>query len=138
MTLSSVFEKGKPAAARIRLAKEGKDGPGKLVYEEASLRETYIRYEADQPEYGGTITLYPDVTRVTIRYYGAWEYQFLPARQDFFMVYKWQKTFSGRQRSAVPVTIEMTVETPKEKLKLVFHVKIQNLGKGLLFNPEIG
>ena len=138
VTLSSVFEKGKPAAARIRLVKEGDEKLKTLIYEEASLSKTYIRYEEDRPEYKKSIVLYRQVVQLRIRYYGAFEFRFVPERDDFVTEYKWQETFDGKQRSAAPKTIEITLETPEGKIKLVFHVKTQDTGKLYFFNPEAG
>ena len=63
VTLSSVFSKGMPAAARIRMA-ETETGVQNLVYEETSLLRQYIRYEDKVPEYDRQIVLFENVKRL--------------------------------------------------------------------------
>jgi hypothetical protein len=136
VTLSSVFVKGIPAAARIRLAEV--DGDQNLIYEETPLLKQFIRYEDLVPEYENRITLFEHVKQLDVRYYGVWERNFNDVTLDFDVTYKWQGEFYGKARNAVPEIIEITVTGEDGDILLTFPVKSLNPFKSTFFQPEIG
>ncbi|MBI5591221.1 MAG: prepilin-type N-terminal cleavage/methylation domain-containing protein [Deltaproteobacteria bacterium] len=136
VTLSSVFVKGMPAAARIRTVNT-ESGGQKLIYEETPLLGQYIRYEDRVPEYENRVTLFEDVKQLQIRYYGIWERRFIEATQDFENVYRWQTEFYGKDKKAVPEIIELTVSGKAEEIVLTLPVKSSNPFKASFFLPEI-
>ena len=136
VTLSSVFQKGKPAIARIRLKKSTSGNPKVLVYEETSLVKTYIRYNDDPVEYKNEMSIYDNLKSVHIRYFGIWALRFDPGKEGFVEEYKWQETFQGKERNAVPHTIEMTVAFEEGETMLVFPVMAHSQKKGTFFNHE--
>ena len=136
VTLSSVFHKGKPAVARIRLKKGEVDDLKALIYEETSLDQTYLKYNDDPIEYKNGMQIYDNLKTIRIRYFGVWEGRFDPAKETVVMEYKWQETFEGKERNAVPDTIEMIVESAEGETKLVFQVMAHSSKKGTFFNRE--
>jgi len=137
VTLSSVFVKGIPASARIRLA-EVQGGGQNLIYEETPLLKQFIRYEDLVPEYENRITLFEHVKQLDVRYYGIWESHFNDVTLDFDVVYKWQGEFYGKARNAVPEIIEITVTGEDGDILLTFPVKSLNPFKSSFFRPESG
>ena len=136
VTLSSVFHKGKPAVAQIRLKKSEANNLKALIYKEVSLDQTYIRYNDDPLEYKNSMLICDNLKSVRIRYFGIWETKFVHEKHDFVTVYKWQETFEGKERNAVPDTIEIIVESGEGETRLVFPVMAHSQGKGYFFNRE--
>ena len=136
VTLSSVFHKGKPAVAQIKLEQSEVSNLKTLVYREASLEQTYIRYRDDPIEYKNRMPIYESLKSFRIRYFGLWGTEFDKVKQEFVPVYKWQETFEGKERSVVPDTIEMIVESEVGETKLVFPIMAHSLGRYYFFNRE--
>lgn len=136
VTLSSVFHKGTPAVARIRLTRSEVGNLKALIYEETSLAKTYIRYNDDPIEYKNQMLIYNNLKSVRIRYFGVWEIRFDPGKESVITEYKWQETFEGNERNAVPHTIEMIVEFGEGETMLVFPIMAHSPRKGVFFNRE--
>lgn len=137
VTLFSVFSQGTPAVARLRLEPLGTDPAGryKVIYEEASLDRTYLKYANSPPRYSRMMVVYPDVKKIAIRYYGEWEKRVVPGREDLETIYKWQSSFDGEKRNSLPEIIEFTVSTMAEDTTLVFEVRANNVFKRDFFYP---
>lgn len=139
VTLSSVFKKGVPAAARIRL-KDQDNGDEKyraIVYEEAPLDNAYIKYYSDNLKYSRLMAVYTGIKKINIRYYGVWETKWMPEKHDFETIYKWQETFDGKKKNAVPEIIEMTLITDNGDKTLFFTVRGNNVYKRGFFSPAL-
>lgn len=139
ITLSSVFKKGVPALARLRLESEDRDDGEyyRIIYEETPLDHTYIKYIGIKPKYSNAMIVYTDVKRIKIRYYGEWETKWVPKLDDFKTVYKWQDTFDGQERNTIPEWIELTLDTRTAETTLLFQVKANNAYKRAFFQPVI-
>lgn len=139
VTLSSVFNKGLPAVARLRLERQDTaDGEYyKVIYEEMPLDQTYIKYADVKPEYSHAMVVYTDVKKINIRYYGEWEIRWVPERDDFETVYRWQKTFHGEERNTIPEAIELTLNTRTTETTLFFPVIANNVYKRAFFHPAL-
>jgi len=136
VTLSSVFSKGIPAAARIRLVKSNA-GVQNLVYEEMPLLRQYIKYEDDVPEYESQIVLFENVNRLTIRYYGIFESRYDAAADDYEFIYRWQDDFYGKERKAVPEIIELSVYGESgDDTVWTFSAKARNPYKIIFLEPK--
>ena len=136
VTLSSVFHKGKPAVAKMQIEKSEAGNLKSLVYKEASLAKNYIRYKDNPLEYKNQMVIYDNLKSVCIRYFGVWEIRFVHERQNFVTEYKWQETFEGNERNAVPDTIEMIVESEEGETRLVFPILAHITRKGYFFSSE--
>lgn len=136
VTLSSVFHKGKPAVARIRLQKNEANDSKALIYEEASLEQRYIRYNDDSLEYEIGMPICENLKSLHIRYFGVWETKFDLLKDAFVTEYKWQETFEGKKRNATPDIIEIKVGFGAGETNLVFPVMAHSPGKGYFFNSE--
>jgi hypothetical protein len=138
VTISSVFSKGVPAVARLRLERQDTAAEEyyKLIYEEAPLDRTYIKYADVQPEYSHAMVVYTEVKKINIRYYGEWEIRWVPERDHFETVYRWQQTFHGEKRDTVPETIELTLNTEEGDTTLLFPVRANNVYKRAFFQPQ--
>lgn len=137
VTLSSVFKKGVPAAARIRLNNQhaGDENYRTIIYEEVPLDKTYIKYAGDNLKYSRLMAVYTGVKKIHIRYYGVWETKWMPEKDDFETIYKWQETFDGKKKNAVPEIIEMTLTTNNGDKTLLFTVRGNNVYKRGFFSP---
>ncbi len=139
VTLSSVFSKGAPASACLRLKRIDATA-GKyynIIYEETPLDRMYIKYADDRPQYSHAMVIYPQVEKINIRYYGEWETRWVPERDNFETVYKWQDTFDGAERNTIPETIELTISAEEGETTLLFQVKAKNVFKRAFFNPAL-
>ena len=139
VTLSSVFSKGLPAVARLRLERQDM-ATGKyynVIYEETPLDQTYIKYADVKSEYSHAMVVYTEVKKINIRYYGEWETRWVPERDNFETVYKWQDTFDGAERNTIPETIELTISAEEGETTLLFQVKAKNVFKRAFFNPAL-
>ena len=136
VTLSSVFHKGKPAVARIRLKKSEVGNLKALIYEETSLNGTYIRYYDDVLEYKNEMLICDNLKSVSIRYFGVWEVKYDLEKDAFVTEYKWRETFKGKKRNATPNTIEMMIVSGEGETRLVFSIMAHSPGKGYFFNSE--
>ena len=137
VTLSSVFEKGRPALAALRLEKQN-DGEGyKLLYEETPLTGSYIKHVDRLPQYLYSMTIYERVKGLTIRYYGEWGVEKANQQETAETVYRWQDAFFGKERRIIPEKIELVVDTGREKKSLLISVRGNNYYKKGFFNREI-
>ncbi len=137
VTLSSAFRKGSPAAARIRVIKDDDGETGDLVYEEASLESTYIRFNDSKPEYKEQIVPYKDVQNVKIRYYGLEEMKWSESLDRFEPINAWQDSFQGKDKKAIPEMIEFSLTTTEGEIKLRFPVKARNVFKQGFFQSDV-
>jgi len=135
VTLSSVFNKKKAAAARLKLDEReiGSEDGLSLIYEEMPLDGTYIKYNDFKPEYKNTLIAYRDVKKIKLRYYGAWETIWLAEAGKFETVLKWQEVFSGKERKTIPETIELKVTTRDGETTLMFSIRAKNIYKKEFF-----
>lgn len=136
VTLSSIFNKGVPAAARLRL--ECRDGADRnycrLIYEETSLEQRYIRYADDKMVYDHTLIVYSGLEKLNFRYYGQYELKWNAAAENYDVIRKWQETFSGEKRNTIPEIIEVTLDTGADEITLLFPIRACNAYKKSFFN----
>lgn len=139
VTLSSVFSKEVPAVARLRLERQDTavGESCKVIYEEALLDQTYIKYVDFQPEYSHAMVVYADVKKINIRYYGEWETRWVPDRDAFETLYRWQDTFQGEERNTIPEAVELTLDTGAAETTLLFPVRANNVYKKAFFHPAL-
>jgi hypothetical protein len=136
VTLSSVFCRGSPAAARIRIVEDDQEEDRKLVYEEASLNSTYLRYNDFEPEYKDTMVPYKDLKSIGIKYFGLKERKWDSRLEDFQNIYGWQERYEGKKKRDIPEMIELLLTTEEGDRRLVFSVKGRNLYKEFFYPPE--
>lgn len=129
VTLSSVFCKGSPAAARLRTLRDENEEVQRLVYEEAPLDNIYIRYNDLDPEYKEQMVSYKDVKNVRFRYYGVEEMRWNDRLDDLEEIYGWQETYQGKEKKGLPEMIELLLTTEEGDTRLAFSVKGENIYK---------
>lgn len=137
VTLSSIFHKGLPAAARLRMIKDVNDERQDLVYEEAPLSSVFIKYNDFEPDYKSRIIQFADVKGVIIRYYGLSEIKYNQELQEAETIYRWQETFSGQEKNVIPEMIELLIKNESDDKRLIFPVKLNNYYKQIFFDPDI-
>ncbi|MBC2696417.1 MAG: prepilin-type N-terminal cleavage/methylation domain-containing protein [Desulfobacteraceae bacterium] len=139
VTLSSVFSKGFPAIARLKLERQDMAAGEhcNVIYQEAPLDQIYIKYADVKPEYSHTIIVYTEVKKINIRYYGEWETRWIPERDNFDTVYRWQDTFHGEKRNTIPEIIELTISTEAAETTLLFPVIANNVYKRAFFHHAL-
>ncbi len=133
VTTSSVFHKGVPAIFQMRLY-TGDDTTRSMIYEEAPLDNWYLRYVDESPVFSYSLVYMTQITEVRFRYYGLWEV--LPLVENEMipqMVYRWQETFDGLERMAVPQIIELTLKTAESTRIMTFQVLADNTAKATLY-----
>ena len=136
VTLSSVFFKGSPAAARMRIIKDDNGEIQKLVYEEAPLDRIYIRYNDFEPEYIEQMLPYRDLKNVNIRYYGLEEIRWNERLDNLEKIYGWQEGYQGEEKKDIPEMIELLLTTAEGDTRLAFSVKGRNIYKKSFYQPE--
>jgi prepilin-type N-terminal cleavage/methylation domain-containing protein len=134
VTLSSVFHRGLPAAARLKATAGGGEAAGtyRVLYEEVPLDRWYIRYATEEPTYTDAMVVYENVRGFTIRYYGLGVVgAFGPTRQTIAKrEYNWYERFDGSETRSIPEVIEIQVSTEdKGDIRLIFPVRVYNPGK---------
>lgn len=136
VTLSSIFNKGLPAAARLRLeCREGAAGNCcRLIYEEMSLEQRYIRYADDKIVYDHTLIVYAGLEKINFRYYGQYKLKWNASAENYDVIRKWQQTFAGEKRNAIPEIIELTLDTGADEITLLFPIRAGNVYKKSFFN----
>ncbi len=133
VTLSSVFRRGLPAIACLRLAKIPGSSLYNLVYEEAPLDTVYLRYNNRLPEYRFSLVLFNEVQKVNIRYYGITEVRWIEKISAYHRIRKWKPTFSGRDINGIPEKIEIIVTIHGSDIHLVYPVRGRNNTKTTYF-----
>lgn len=134
VTLSSVFRKGKPALACLSLKTDEESEISFLVYEEAFLDRTYLKYDSETPVYEKKINVYENLKEINIRYYGALEIKWNNTAETFQTIKAWQEEFVGKQRNAIPDIIEITITADSGDSRMIFPVKGNNAYKQGFFN----
>ena len=136
VTLSSVFCKGSPAAARIRVLRDENEEAQRLVYEEAPLESIYIRYNNFEPEYTEQMVSYKDLNNVRFKYYGVEEMRWNPRLDNLEEIYGWQETYQGKEKKGIPEKIELLLTTEEGDTRLAFSVKGENIYKEYFYFSE--
>jgi prepilin-type N-terminal cleavage/methylation domain-containing protein len=129
VTLSSVFCKGSPAAARMRVLRDENEEVQRLVYEEAPLDGIYIRYNDTDPDYKEQMVSYKDLKNVRFRYYGVEEIRWNHRLDNLEEIYGWQETYQGKEKKGLPEMIELLLTTEQGDTRLAFSVKGGNIYK---------
>jgi prepilin-type N-terminal cleavage/methylation domain-containing protein len=134
VTLSSVFNKGKPAAVRLRLEKQGAGANRvqKLLYEEAPLNQVYVKYYDQELKFHNQMTIYDQFKRIQFRFFGKL-YAAPTQGGQRRTTYEWQESFDGKETMAIPETIELIIETEEGKTKLLFPIRANNYLKRVNF-----
>ena len=137
VTISSVFKKGFPAVARLRITKEddGSAGSQRLVYEETPLDRVYIKYHDFQTEFTDSMVLDNHVKQFRIRYFGPWIRR-RPDGKGFVTSYKWHDTFLGKEKETVPDKIEITLTSRGGNETFLYSVMGKNIFKQAFFRRE--
>ena len=139
ITLSSVFKKGVPALARLRMEQQGKTAGEdyQVIYEETPMDKTYIKYADATPKYRRSLVVYSGVKKIAIRYYGELEIKWIPEHENFEPVYGWRENFSGKKRNTIPNLIELTLKTETAETTILFPVRANNAFKRSFFTPAL-
>jgi len=140
VTLSSVFYGDIPAIARLKVvpyqAESGSKELCRLSYEEAPLDRTYVKYAGSPIRFKRSMVVYAGYLHCRFRYFGEWKTRFSPEKNGFETSYKWQDTFSGRERQTIPEKIELTLDNGAGKIRLIFFIRTYNLYKRGFFRHE--
>jgi len=135
VTLSSVFNHGAPAIAKLYVQKND-SGKYDLVYKEADLEKFFIKYAQDKIEYTRQIDIYQNLENIKFRYYGLVETKFDPELMKADRIFEWEDKFSGRQTMHVPKQMEITINSDETgQKKMLYTIKAENKYKNGLFNP---
>jgi len=136
VTLSSVFFKGSAAAGKLFLKKNTKEKTMALIYEEASLDATYIRYQGERIAYSRSMVIADGLSSVTFRYYGTWEIIWNDELEYFEANKQWQDVYQGKDRKTTPDIIEISLAGKDGEQRLSFPVKSHNPYKAAFFDNE--
>jgi len=139
VTSSPVFSDRGTARAELLLipSEENSFGSGRLVYREAPLGASYLRYYEDKPEYAHLLEVETDVTEMRVRYFGLFESQWDEQNETIRDIKQWMDSFDGRERNAMPEIIEITLNRDNgEPAVRTIHVKAENTTKAGLFYRE--
>jgi len=134
VTTSPVFSESRAAAARLSLDDSGKSPGIELVYEEVPLDNFYIRYYEEEIDYPYSLRLQTGKENMQLRYYGLWEIRFLPQQDDFREVLRWQDAFDGKERRAMPKTIQVADDSDEEQVFRKFDIRARNQAKAGFFS----
>ena len=143
VTLSSVFHRGYPAAARLGLQKQSPSSDNELrslVYEEAPLDLTYVKHLGDEPKYTHNMTICPKVRSVNLRYLA--EAPVAPTADQSSseiapeIAIEWRNSFTAQGRNSLPSLIELTIAREQGDLILLFPVRAHNPFKADFFGPQ--
>jgi prepilin-type N-terminal cleavage/methylation domain-containing protein len=137
VTLSSVFKKGFPAVARLRITKDDDTAAGsqRLVYEETPLDSVYIKYNDFQTKFADSMVLDNHVKGLGIRYFGPWTI-WQPQENRYVTSYKWHDTFHGKEKETVPDMIEMTLTSREGNETYRYSVMGKNTVKQAVFRSK--
>jgi len=140
VTLSSVFRKGWPAVARLRMreVQEREQSHYQVVYEETPLQDSYVKYNDFSQGYQHTMIVYDNVKNFRLRYFGEWEpeHVFGKATAPPVIMYKWQDSFYGRKTGAIPRQIDLAVTIGDDHEMLHYRVMAENVFKRSFFTRE--
>jgi prepilin-type N-terminal cleavage/methylation domain-containing protein len=135
ITLSSVFNHGSPALARLA-AEKNDSGSYNLVYKEADLERHFIKYAQDKRGYSDQIIVYGDVEKVRFRFYGVVDTRFDQLLTSVTRIFGWRGEFSGKEKGYLPNVIELDISSDETGDKIiVYNIKIENRSKNGIFNP---
>lgn len=137
VTLSSVFSKGSAAAGKLFIEKNTKEKTMALIYEEAALDATYIRYQSEIIAYSRSMVISDGLSHVTFRYYGTWEIIWNNELEYFESIKKWQEVYQGKDRKTTPDIIEISLVGKDGEKILSFPVKSHNPYKATFFNNDV-
>ena len=140
VTLSSVFRKGCPAVARLRIREVNEPDQSyyEVVYEETPLQDSYVKYNNFSGGYKFSMIVYDNVKNFSLRYFGLWEPEHVFGKATALpaIIYKWQNSFYGEKKRAIPRQIELTVSLEDEHETLHYQVMAQNIYKRSFFRRE--
>jgi prepilin-type N-terminal cleavage/methylation domain-containing protein len=139
VTLSSVFHKGLPAAARLKVTAGSGDAEGTylVTYEEMPLNRWYIRYDNQEPAYTDAMVVYENIRAFKIRYYGLGVVGPFsgPGQTVVKTAYDWYERFDGSVTRSIPELIEIQLYTEGNgETRLVFPVRVYNPGKRIAYS----
>lgn len=137
VTLSSVFFKGSAAAGKLSLKKNSEEKTTELIYAEAPLNTTYIRYRGDKIAYSRSMVIAGGLSKATFRYYGTWEIIWNVELEFYETKKRWQDVYQGKDRETTPDIIEISLAGISGDQTLSFPVKSHNPYKNAYFNSEV-
>ena len=109
VTLSSVFREGSPAVVRLSLEQNAKEKYD-LLYEEADLSNTYIKYATEDIQYQNQLTLHTDLEDAAFRYYGVYDTEFDPQKQELELLRKWTDRYVSQETTWFPDIIQILTD----------------------------
>jgi len=130
ITTSPVFSNLAAAAARLRLVDDPDNDFQRLVYEEAPLDRTYIRYHDVPVDYPFSLALDLPGKNLHLRYYGLKESRFLPETEEFEEILAWFDTYDSKEHRVMP---EIIAIADARGVIRQFHIQARNRGKGGFF-----
>ncbi|MBF0225770.1 MAG: prepilin-type N-terminal cleavage/methylation domain-containing protein [Desulfobacterales bacterium] len=133
VTLSSVFWKGLPAAARLRADKD-ENGLQKLIYEEVPLDSFFIKYDSDKIIYKKSMIPYDNIKQISFRYYGLLKSVMNSLTLSFDFFYDWQNEFIGKDKRLMPEIIEISILT-EERGEEKYRINLK-MGKNVMKNSK--
>ena len=137
VTQTSVFTRGLPAVASIRLDVKNEQS-ATLIYEEFPLDGDYVKYNDFVPEFAHKLVMRREVNSLFLRFFGFWKEEFVVQSDTFQPYNKWHTEFLGQDRRAVPLEIELTVQSEDHGTEVfIYQVMAQNPYKRDYFAPEI-
>ncbi len=134
VTLSSMFNAGSPAIAHLFV--EGHKDNKQLVYEESSLDTAYIKYGDEIPKYTKRVILENGVISSDFSYFVVKKIIYIPGIEINEYVYGWSNTSNGKDKSQVPIKIQITLTTKEGTTTRTFTVKGNMLNKKERFLNE--
>jgi len=141
VTLSSVWHKGAPALARLRLEKESADLNGRrsLIYEEWPLNDRYLAFNEISEDWPALhqAVIFAGAENIKFRYYGFLKTRYQVEREREIDVLGWQGEFSGRKKYVLPRRIEITANFADDQKKvLTAYLKIENPLKRIYYTDS--
>jgi hypothetical protein len=121
------------AAARLRLVNGTDQNVQQLVYEEATLNTTYIRYHDDPLDYPFSLALDLPGKYFRMKYYGFQELRFLPELEDFEEILAWHETYDSKERGVMPEIIAIEDTRGERGVIRQFRIQARNRGKSGFF-----
>jgi hypothetical protein len=133
VTTCPVFLDQEVAAARLRLVNGTDQNVQQLVYEEATLNTTYIRYHDDPLDYPFSLALDLPGKYFRMKYYGFQELRFLPELEDFEEILAWHETYDSKERGVMPEIIAIEDTRGERGVIRQFRIQARNRGKSGFF-----
>ena len=135
VTLSSFFNHGAPAAARL-YARPGEGGDYDLVYQEASLDSFFIETWAEPITYSRQAVIEAGLSGLRFRYYGVVDQKLNAGGRSVTEIYQWGSRYSGKETGRLPDKIEIELaraEGGRETQN--FAIQARSAYRNRLFNP---